>query len=156
MSWGQYFMWGSTTEPSATPLNRSGQSSDPAGSAMAHSPWHDDPNCPCRLAGLGIRGESEVSIRATLAAFSERDPMLVASALAAHRTRYGLSRDERASWLGCSIEGLDQIALRRRPRDRDGALAIAASVGTNPERLAELLGYDSTDPPDVRPTEPTA
>lgn len=113
------------------------------GGSLPVEPHPAADRCPCRLTGPELRGESSTSIRATLAAFAERDAAYVASALLAFRSRRRFSRAELAAWLGCPEADLDRLALRRRPAQVSEVAALAAYVGAREDRLSELLGYSA-------------
>ena len=96
---------------------------------------------------------SEASFLRRAAQRLASEPMVMASALAAHRQLTGMGDHEQAAWLGFHdrlgwpdepLERMAQLALCLRPNPTDwhGAEAVtnlAHYIGCNPARLRQLL-----------------
>ena len=72
------------------------------------------------------------------------DPFFVASALAVYQRRHRVRAARLAAWLGCPNGDLSKLALAARPDPASPRFAaevacIAAAVGCDRDRLAELL-----------------
>ncbi len=75
---------------------------------------------------------------------SRQDPFFMGWAMAQHQASHRLSDRELATWLECSPEALDRLALCRLPDDQADRFGqdvrrIADFVTCNPSRLLELL-----------------
>jgi hypothetical protein len=75
---------------------------------------------------------------------AERDPAMVASALAAFRKRRGFERSSLAAWLRLSPDRLVALTLERRPDPADpnhetAVAGLAERFGADPVRLIEAL-----------------
>jgi hypothetical protein len=91
-----------------------------------------------------VNADDRERLRRVAAARAEENPFFLASALAAYRRLMGLDDAALAAHLGCSVAALPHLALCRRPEGdspmfRDDLTRIAAYVGCDPARLAQLL-----------------
>jgi hypothetical protein len=68
------------------------------------------------------------------------DPSLVGHRLACQRRAQNITPQQQAEALGIDLERLAALCSSRMPQDRAGVEMIAARMGWDVERTAELLG----------------
>lgn len=71
---------------------------------------------------------------------AEADPFFLAHALAAYRRRHGLTDEQLAARLGCSVGLLPRLGLCRRPATPAEVERVAERFGIAPAALAGAAG----------------